>query len=86
MCCALNRTNPSGGNIDNGTTADLCLENGLCLSTWETSDNNGTTTEVTHYYRDQCTSTDWADGGGCLNICTETTVRLNRSHGLKYIP
>ncbi|RAO70580.1 uncharacterized protein BHQ10_006592 [Talaromyces amestolkiae] len=72
MCCGTNRSNPSGGSRDNGFTADTCLENGLCQNVWQTRDDNGTTVENVGYFRDQCTSTDW-ENGGCLNICTAET-------------
>lgn len=73
MCCGTNRSNPSGGSRDNGDTADICLENGLCENVWQTTDDNGTTVENVAYFRDQCTSTDW-NNGGCLNMCTAQTV------------
>lgn len=73
MCCATNRTNPSGGNLKDGFTADECLENGICLNKAESTDQSGNTVKHTTYWRDQCTTTDWASGG-CLNVCTQETV------------
>lgn len=75
MCCATNRTNPSGGNLANGNTVDICLENGLCEDDYSYTDDNGTTIKVTQYYRDFCTSTDWTTNDACLNVCTAETVR-----------
>jgi hypothetical protein len=75
MCCATNRTVSSGSALDNGAPADICLENGLCLNIWQTT-NDGSTIENRLYFRDFCTSADWtADGGSCLNVCTQETVR-----------
>ncbi|OKL58595.1 hypothetical protein UA08_06286 [Talaromyces atroroseus] len=72
MCCGFNRTNPSGGSRSDGATADICLPNGLCENDWTTTDDNGTTTMNTAYFRDQCTVSDWTDAG-CLNVCTSQT-------------
>jgi hypothetical protein len=77
MCCGTNRTNPSGGNNDNGLTADICLENGLCENKIHVTYGEDTTL-VTLYYRDYCTSSNWTDDGGCLDVCTEQTVRARR--------
>ena len=85
MCCGTNRSNPSGGSRNNGFTADTCLENGLCQNVWQTTDDNGTTVENVGYFRDQCTSTNW-ENGGCLNICTAETVcpsKLKKEGALK---
>ncbi|KAJ9293795.1 hypothetical protein DTO271G3_7422 [Paecilomyces variotii] len=64
MCCATNRTNPSGGNANDGYTADICLQNGLCMNI----QNGGNTTT---YWRVMCTSTDWSTGGKCLDVCAD---------------
>lgn len=74
MCCATNRTNPPGGNYDNGFTADICLENGLCQNKIWVTYESGDTTLVTLYYRDYCTSSNWKNGRGCLDVCTEQLV------------
>lgn len=66
MCCATNRTNPSGGPETNGWTADTCLPNGLCENKiYDTQ----TSTMIVTFWRDQCTSPHWAEGS-CLNVCT----------------
>lgn len=69
MCCALNRTNPSGGSIDDGLTADLCLKNGLCQNI-QAQDNG----EVTTYFRDLCSTPVWGSEG-CLDVCADPNVR-----------
>ena len=69
MCCATNRTNPFGGNISVGLTADHCLPNGLCLNSIINSDGSHTLT----YWRDTCTASDWSTGG-CLNVCLDPKV------------
>ena len=69
MCCATNRTNPSGGSLSDGPTADMCLESGLCMNAGKHKDG----TAYVDYWRDQCTSSDWASGG-CLDVCTSGTV------------
>ncbi|KAJ5578063.1 uncharacterized protein N7459_007027 [Penicillium hispanicum] len=68
MCCGTNRTNPFDGSASNGRTADMCLENGLCMNAHK--DSQGTT--LIDYWRDSCTSNDWATGG-CLDVCTNGT-------------
>ncbi|EED22200.1 hypothetical protein TSTA_094460 [Talaromyces stipitatus ATCC 10500] len=82
MCCATNRTNPSGGNYDNGYTADVCLENGICQNKIFVTYEDGDTTLVTLYYRDYCTSSNWTKDGGCLNVCTEQTKLTTFRHSL----
>jgi hypothetical protein len=67
MCCATNRTNPSGGDANEGYTADTCLQNGLCMNI----QNGG---NVTTYWREMCTSTDWSTGGKCLDVCADEAV------------
>lgn len=75
MCCALNRTNPSGGLYSEGWTADLCLGNGLCANLGsQTSD--GETDVTTVYWRDQCWTSDWNNTGNCLNFCMEAEVHI----------
>ena len=69
MCCATNRTNPSGGSLSAGLTADMCLENGLCINTHTNDDG----TVSSDYWRDQCTVSDWSSGR-CLDVCTSGTV------------
>lgn len=83
MCCATNRTNPSGGNYANGYTADICLENGLCENKIHVTYGDKTTL-VTLYYRDYCTSSNWTDGG-CLDVCTEKTVCFTKERALGYL-
>lgn len=78
MCCAINRTNPSGGYHDHGDTADICLENGLCENKILVTYEDGDPDLVTLYYRDFCTISHWTNGGGCLDICTEQTVCLEK--------
>ncbi|CAN9480881.1 unnamed protein product [Alternaria alternata] len=65
VCCALNRANPSGGSINDGFTADVCLPSGLCQNIL--TDENGSV--VTSFWRDYCTSAEWEDGK-CLSVCT----------------
>lgn len=84
MCCASNRSNPSGGNYANGLTADVCLENGLCENKIFVTYDQGETTLVTLYYRDYCTSSNWKTGGGCLNVCTEETVCFKKGRSSRY--
>lgn len=69
MCCGTNRTNPYAGPASDGLTADKCLGNGLCMNAHK--DSQGTV--LTDYWRDSCTSNDWANGG-CLDVCTNGTV------------
>jgi hypothetical protein len=54
MCCATNRTNPSGGNLDDGWTVDNCLPNGLCQNE---SVLNGQ--EAVTYWRVGCSVSSW---------------------------
>ncbi|CRG89648.1 hypothetical protein PISL3812_06687 [Talaromyces islandicus] len=83
MCCGVNRSNPSGGSRENGSTADTCLRNGLCENRWQDTYDNGTTFVNTAYFRDQCTSTNWEDD--CLNICTEQMDPQNGSSSLDVV-
>lgn len=73
MCCATNRSIPSGGFVDNSNanTQDVCLENGLCLNQAVLTEN-GTNHTYTSYWRSLCTTTAW--NTGCLNICTQSKV------------
>jgi hypothetical protein len=73
MCCATNRTNPSGGHLSAGLTADMCLENGLCMNTHTTDDGSVST----DYWRDQCTVSDWSSGR-CLDVCSNGMVCHSR--------
>jgi hypothetical protein len=67
ICCATGRTNPSGGDRNNGPTADTCLPNGVCENRWS---ENGV--EYTGYWRDFCTESNWnRNRDKCLNICTD---------------
>ncbi|KAJ5248778.1 hypothetical protein N7468_000229 [Penicillium chermesinum] len=85
MCCALNRANPSGGNFSDGNTADKCLPNGLCMNIGI----NGGSANITTYFRDLCSQTDW--DSGCLDVCTDTskhgisngTIRMTPCDGTK---
>lgn len=65
ICCAINRSNPSGGNIANGFTQDICLPSGLCQNILV--DANGDT--VYAYWRDFCTVNDYKSSK-CLDVCT----------------
>ena len=65
ICCAINRDNPSGGNIANGFTQDICLPSGLCQNILV--DANGDT--VYAYWRDYCTVNDYTSSK-CLDVCT----------------
>lgn len=69
MCCALNRTNPSGGNVTDGAPADKYLPNGLCEYVFVSTDN-GTTTTQTAWIRYCCTDASW-NSAGCLKFCTK---------------
>lgn len=73
MCCATNRTNPSGGNLSEAYTADSCLSNGLCQNVGEKTDDQGNTTTLVTYWREMCTISNWSVGG-CLSICTDSSV------------
>lgn len=74
MCCATNRTNPSGGNYSEGWTADTCLANGICMNVAAMTDKSGNTNMVATYWREMCTSSNWTVGAGCLTVCTEESV------------
>lgn len=63
ICCATNRTNPAGGNLKNGQTADECLMNGLCQNRLTYNGNN-----ETHFYINTCTNKDLLSGQ-CLSFC-----------------
>ncbi|OCL12977.1 hypothetical protein AOQ84DRAFT_226595 [Glonium stellatum] len=65
ICCAINRPNPSGGNITNGFTQDTCLPSGLCENI--STDKNGNI--VYAYWRDYCTVSDYTSSK-CLDVCT----------------
>lgn len=65
ICCATNRSNPPGGSIDDGFTADICLPSGLCQNIL--TDSDGST--VYSYWRDYCTDSEWREGK-CLSVCT----------------
>jgi len=71
VCCALNRANPSGGSINDGFTADVCLPSGLCQNIL--TDENGSV--MTSFWRDYCTSAEWEDGK-CLGVCTGAEVNF----------
>ncbi|KAF2473535.1 uncharacterized protein BDR25DRAFT_123754 [Lindgomyces ingoldianus] len=70
VCCALNRSNPPGGDIADGETADECLPNGVCQNRFV---SNGSS--YTRYYRDYCTEPNW-ESGKCLNICIENALSV----------
>ncbi|KAF2471166.1 uncharacterized protein BDR25DRAFT_367896 [Lindgomyces ingoldianus] len=65
ICCATNRNNPSGGNIANGFTADICLPSGLCQNILTDSGGN----KIYAYWRDYCTESDYKSSK-CLDACT----------------
>ena len=69
ICCAINRSNPSGGNVANGFTQDICLPSGLCKNILV--DANGDT--VYAYWRDYCTVIDYTSSK-CLDVCTGNGV------------
>ncbi|KAJ5722987.1 hypothetical protein N7488_001022 [Penicillium malachiteum] len=85
MCCALNRTNPSGGLLSAGWTADLCLGNGLCQNVVNgTDDGGGSYALGSTYWRDQCWTSDWNSSGNCLNYCMgEMTSEMTPCDGTK---
>lgn len=68
ICCALNRTIPSGGDTANGDARDECMPNGLCLSKYL---SEGYTRQS--YWRNYCTEKDWSSGK-CLNVCAENKL------------
>lgn len=72
-CCALNRTNPPGGDLIDGPTIDDCLPNGMCQNRI-TKDG----TKQQRYWRSPCANSDWTNGN-CLNICTDA-VSCHNEH------
>ena len=75
MCCALNRTNPSGGLLSDGWTRDNCLWNGLCENVVNTTNDSGDGYTLEYsYWRDQCWTSDWNSSGNCLNYCMGQNV------------
>lgn len=75
MCCATNRSNPPYGPLDNGTTADLCLPNGLCLNVSLVNNTDGSVENRTAYWRGLCTAAKWKEG--CLPVCTDPSVQCS---------
>lgn len=71
ICCALNRTNYSGGDKLNGRTNDECLPNGICRN--RVLDHG---TMQISYWRETCTSKDWKTGL-CLDICADNWTSGN---------
>jgi hypothetical protein len=71
ICCALNRTNPSGGDKLQGRTNDECLPNGICRN--RVLDHG--TLEIS-YWRETCTSRDWKTGL-CLDVCADNWTSGN---------
>ncbi|KAF2645411.1 hypothetical protein P280DRAFT_545387 [Massarina eburnea CBS 473.64] len=66
MCCATNRTNPAGGLLSKGMTADRCLSNGLCQNE---SFNATSGIRYFDYWRNGCTASP-VDKTKCLaDIC-----------------
>lgn len=65
ICCAINRSNPPGGNIANGFTQDICLPSGLCQNILVNADGD----TVYAYWRDYCTVNDYTSSK-CLDVCT----------------
>lgn len=66
VCCHTRWANPSGGDVKNGPTADICLPNGLCENRGNSSIPGEEQAEWTRYYKVYCANKDWE---GCLNIC-----------------
>jgi hypothetical protein len=66
ICCALNRTNPFGGDFSDGETRDVCLDNGLCMNSHITEGKNETS-----YWLNFCTNSD-ITSPDCLDVCRET--------------
>lgn len=73
MCCATNRDIPSGGNFTKGYTADGCLSNGLCQNKAEITNDDGSTSMATTYWREMCSMPEYASSG-CLDVCTSDSV------------
>jgi hypothetical protein len=72
ICCATNRTIPTGGRgKDEFQTADVCLDNGICMNRY--LDDNGDYRRK--FLRGYCTSDDF-DSGKCLNICGKTVRNI----------
>jgi hypothetical protein len=71
ICCALNRTNISGGDKLNGRTNDECLPNGICRN--RVLDHG---TMQISYWRETCTSKDWKTGL-CLDVCADNWTSGN---------
>ncbi|KAJ0423272.1 hypothetical protein BJY00DRAFT_278949 [Aspergillus carlsbadensis] len=85
MCCASNRSNPSGGFLSNGRTSDTCMENGLCKNVARDVDEDDNTVVVTEYWRDLCTSSEWPEDN-CVDVCSqgddaEVTVQVTPCDG-----
>ena len=75
MCCALNRSNPSGGLLSHGFTVDICLPNGLCRNNFQAANSNGQIVPGTTFWRESCSSPNWSD---CLSICLNQEVRVSK--------
>jgi hypothetical protein len=73
MCCASNRSNPSGGFLSNGRTSDTCMENGLCKNVARDYDDDNNTAVITEYWRDLCTSSEWPEAN-CVDVCSQGDV------------
>ena len=73
ICCALNRTNISGGDKLQGRTSDVCLPNGICQN--KVLDHG---TLQTSYWRETCTEKDWKKGL-CLDVCADDWTSGNVS-------
>jgi hypothetical protein len=70
ICCAVNRIPPSGSLlVGSNYTADACLPNGICMNAY-TMEETEDAPQFATYWREECTSTDWASGK-CLNVCTD---------------
>ncbi|KAF2650986.1 hypothetical protein K491DRAFT_682541 [Lophiostoma macrostomum CBS 122681] len=80
ICCALNRTNPSGGDVIDGRTNDECLPNGVCRN--RVLDHG--TMEIS-YWRETCTSKDWKTGL-CLDVCADDWTSGNGTTGAVMTP
>ncbi|KAF2175875.1 hypothetical protein K469DRAFT_609226 [Zopfia rhizophila CBS 207.26] len=80
ICCALNRTNLSGGDIKDGRTNDVCLPNGIC----QNKVLNHGTLQVS-YWRETCTEQDWKKGL-CLDVCSDDWTSGNGTTGAIMTP
>lgn len=71
ICCATNRTNPSGGSLEDGATQDKCLPNGLCRNDFYDPEADEDKRNGTTYWLDFCTNSD-VTSTDCLDVCRNT--------------